>query len=439
MTDLSTSLARLQEAATRIVPRPHFGRLMKIQGPVAQVAFHGIEQGALCMLGEDAAQGVLAEVIEVHGHLATLTPFASTRALSMGTPVRKVSGTLSFEVGDGVLGRIVDAFGAPTDNLGPLEGPTIRRPVRVAPPSPMDRPLIDEILPTGIKSIDGVLTLGKGQRVGIFGPPGTGKTSLVAGLALHSSADVIVISLVGERGREVREFIERDLPLEARHRVVIVAATSDRPAVERAICAHSATSIAEYFRDQGKSVLLIVDSLTRMARALREVGLAAGEPPARQGYPASVYPALPAVIERAGKTEKGDITALYTVLQDPDGESDPIAEEVKSLTDGHFNLSRDLASEGHYPAIDIVTSLSRCMHAIVSPDHTKIATQLRKMVSKYREIELLIQIGEYKPGGDPDADAAYRLKPQTDAFLRQRTSNGSALEATLNDMQGALR
>ncbi|MFQ6550984.1 FliI/YscN family ATPase [Aestuariibius insulae] len=407
---------------TTLVPRATlrqiFGEVIEISGPIIRAALQNASIGALCKIDQGDGQ-LLAEVIGVSGPHAILSPFSSMEGLKAHAPVRLQDSALTIPVGSGLLGRVIDAFGEPIDASGPVTGDTKAQAVRAAAPCAASRPLIDTKFATGLRAIDGILTLGRGQRIGLFGPPGAGKSTLLAAIARYSEADVIVIGLVGERGREVREFTERELPADKRRKVVVVTATSDRSPVERALCAQSATAVAERFRDEGKSVLLLIDSLTRTARALREIGLAAGEPPTRRGYPASVYPALPALIERAGRSEVGDITAIYTVLIEGDGEGDPIAEEVRSLTDGHVMLSPALAAAGHYPAIDISASLSRIMSAVTAKDHQDMAIKLRRHLTKYKEIEILLQVGEYKAGGDRDADAAVSAKPRIDAFLRQ--------------------
>ena len=424
---ISTERLDTLRAAVQAAPlRPLTGSVSELRGPIIRARLSGAKIGGLCWIDRGADAPLRAEVVGIDGSVAILSPFGLTEGLSEGAVIRPASGQLTLTAGTGLLGRIVDAFGTPVDGQGPIKGPTVSFPVRCAAPDPVSRPLVDTPLPTGVRSIDGMATLARGQRVAIFGPPGTGKSSLLASIARGARADVIVIGLVGERGREVREFTERDLSAAARERVVCVAATSDRPAVERVLCAQSATAIAEYFRDQGKSVLLMIDSLTRTARALREVGLAAGEAPTRRGYPASVYPALPAIIERAGRTNSGDITALYTVLVEDEGEGDPIADEVRSLTDGHLTLSRKLAEAGHWPAIDPLDSLSRLMGAVTTPDHVAAAGLARRHLSKFRDIELLLQVGQYTEGADIEADAAIAAKPALDRFLQQ---TGGTVEA----------
>ncbi len=437
MSQLPRILTFVREGIGQVTPRIRHGRLTQVRGPVLRAEFSGLTQGEICQIERGASPALLAEVIGIEGNEVILSPFGSPGGMAAGATVSRSNGELTIPVGAPMLGRVVDAFGTPLDALGPLPADVMRYPIKGGVPEAMDRPLIETPLPTGLRAIDGTMTLGRGQRVGIFGPPGTGKSTLLAAIARHTAADVIVIGLVGERGREVREFVDRELPPEARARVVVVVATSDRPAVERALCAHSATAVAEGFRDAGQSVLLLIDSLTRTARALREIGLAAGEAPTRRGFPASVYPALPAIIERAGRHLKGDITALYTVLLEGDKQADPIAEEVKSLTDGHFLLNRVLAEKGHYPALDVLESLSRSMSAIVPQDHRESAARLRALLAKYRDIELLLQVGEYSSGGDPDADAAISAKPGLDAFLRQSSDEALPFDYIVGAMREA--
>jgi type III secretion protein N (ATPase) len=296
----------------------------------------------------------------------------------------------------------------------------------------MQRSVIDTALPMGVRAIDAALTVGVGQRLGIFAPAGCGKSTLLGMLAAGSDADVVVLALIGERGREVREFLEHVLSAEARQRSVVVVATSDRPALERLKAAATATAIAEHFRDQGKNVLLLVDSLTRYARAVREIALAAGEPIVAGGYPPSLYARLPRLLERAGPAARGSITAFYTVLMDD--KADALAEEVRSLLDGHIVLSRKLAEANHYPAIDLLASVSRVMHQVAAPAHREAAARLRQLLSAWQEIELLVRVGEYRPGQDADADDAMARRPRINQLLRQRVDEQVRLDAMLAEL-----
>lgn len=429
------TLERLSCRMARAPLRPLSGQIVGLHGPVLRAVMAGPERGAVCRVMHRTREPILAEIIGFDGPHALLCPFGDTEGLASGAEVRPLGGTLTLPMGRGLLGRVVDAFGAPLDGAGPTEGPHRPMPARCRGLPALDRPLIEAPLPTGVRAIDGPLTLGRGQRVALLGPPGAGKSSLLAMIARGAQVDAIVIGLVGERGREVREFLDRDLPREARGRTVCVVATSDRPAVERALCAQAATAAAEALRDEGLSVLLLLDSLTRTARALRDIGLAAGEAPGRGGYPPSVQAALSVLIERAGRASLGEITGVYTVLTEGDGEDDPIAEEIRSLTDGHLVLSARLAEAGHFPAIDVVRSLSRVMPAVTSEGHREAAARLRARLAKWREIEMLVQIGEYEAGTDREADQAIEARPRIEHFLRQE---GEAA-APLSELRGLMR
>jgi type III secretion protein N (ATPase) len=313
------------------------------------------------------------------------------------------------------------------------------RDIQSAPPNPLLRAAISRPLPSGVRAIDSLLTCAEGQRIGIFAAAGGGKSTLLGMLARGAKADVVVVSLVGERGREVNEFLEDSLGEEGRKRSVVIVATADRPALERARAAMTATAIAEDFRDQGKRVLLLVDSATRHARALRDIGLAVGEPPTRRGFPPSVFSALPQLVERAGNGARGSITAFYSILVEDEEQPDPIAEEMRSLLDGHIVLSRKLGGAGHFPAIDILDSASRVMTRVTSKEHQAAAREARKSLGKYREIELLIQLGEYKPGSDADADQAIARWPKLNEHLRQSADRLTTFEENLHSLNEALK
>ena len=435
-----TAQAAILDRLGRCTPRPRRGYVTACAGPVVTAALSGVAVGTLCRIGDGAATagaGMPAEVIAIDGDRARLAPFGGTDGIATGQPVVPTRRALSVMAGPALLGRVIDAFGQPLDGGPAPAGADLHEmPLRAVPVPPLDRPLIDTPFATGLRAIDGPNTLGEGQRIGLFGPPGTGKTSLLGAVARQARADHIVLGLIGERGREVREFLDRELPAAARDRVITVVATSDRPAVERALCPLTATAMAEALRDRGGRVLLLIDSLTRMARALREIGLAAGEPPARRGYPASVYPALPRLIERAGRAPTGSITALYTVLTEDD--DDPIADEVRSLTDGHLILSRSLAQAGHWPAIDVAASVSRLIGAVAPAEQVRLAARMKDRLARHADLELLIQVGEYAQGADPEADAAVAAKPRIDAFLRQDQPLDEGWDGLVHQMRVAV-
>jgi type III secretion protein N (ATPase) len=338
-------------------------------------------------------------------------------------------------VGHGLLGRVLDGLGHPLDEAtrGPLQV-SAHYPVFAEAPDPLVRRMIHAPVPLGVRAMDGLLTCGEGQRMGIFAAAGGGKSTLMGMLVKGAEVDATVIALIGERGREVREFLENELGEEGRRKAVVVCATSDKSSMERAKAAYVATAIAEYFRDQGMRVLFLMDSVTRFARAQREIGLAAGEPPTRRGYPPSVFATLPKLMERTGMNDKGSITALYTVLVEGDDMTEPIADETRSILDGHVVLSRKLGAANHYPAIDVLASASRVMNAVVTPEHRKAAGRLRELMAKYQEVELLVKIGEYKRGSDKVADQAIDRIDRIREFLRQRTDERSDYVGTLQQM-----
>lgn len=410
-----------------IDPLTRIGRVAEAHGTMIRASGVSASIGELCELRNPATGLRLpAEVVGVQQGRTLLTPLGGLEGVSSTTEVHASGRRATVAVGPGLLGRIVDAHGRPIDGL-PLPSIQAEVPVYRSAPDPLSRPLISRPLATGVRALDTVLTAGVGQRMGIFAAAGGGKSTLLGMLARGAAADVNVIVLVGERGREVREFIDDSLGEAGMRRSVLVVATSDRPALERSRAAEVGTAIAEYFRDRGLHVLLMMDSVTRYARALRDVALAVGEPPARRGFPPSVFSQLPRLFERSGANALGAITAFYTVLvDDEEAGSDPIAEEVRSILDGHIVLSRKLAAAHHYPAIDILASASRVMSRVVKPEHLRAAGNLRKVLAKYDDLELLIQVGEYKAGGDPEADQAIKLMPLARKLLQQPAAECSA-------------
>jgi flagellum-specific ATP synthase len=372
---------------------------------------------------------VLAEVVASGPSGLVCLPLGSTDGLTVGTAVRHAGGPLRVHVGDDLRGRVLDGLGRPIDG-GPSLGHLPRVTVENRAPGALTRPRIDTPLALGVRALDALTPCGRGQRLGIMAGSGVGKSSLLSMVARGSDAEVCVIGLIGERGREVREFIEQDLGPEGLARSVVVVATSDAPPVERLRAAFVATRIAESFRDAGRHVVLMMDSLTRVAMAQREIGLSAGEPPATRGYPPSVFTVLPRLLERAGTSPHGSITGLYTVLVEGDDLHDPIGDAARSILDGHIVLSRALATTGHFPAVDVLESISRVGSAVTSPAQRDAATRLRRMLAAHRRVRELVEIGAYVSGADPDADAALARMPQIEDFLRQSMDDVSALEQT---------
>ncbi|MCP5306244.1 MAG: type III secretion system ATPase SctN [Chromatiaceae bacterium] len=409
------------------------GRVTEVTGTIIKAVAPNARVGELCILRNPADGFTLdAEVVGFSGQEALLTPMGEMYGVSTATEVVPTGRMHMIPVGPGLLGRVVDGMGRPLDSAskGALEAAE-HYPVYRDAPDPLSRNIISTSMALGVRAIDGFLTCGEGQRMGIFAAAGGGKSTLLSMLVKGADVDVTVLALIGERGREVREFIEHDLGPEGAAKSVIVVATSDRPSMERAKAAYVSTSIAEYFRDQGKRVLLLMDSVTRFARAQREIGLAAGEPPTRRGFPPSVFATLPRLMERAGQSDTGFITALYTVLVEGDDMTEPVADETRSILDGHIILSRKLAAGNHYPAIDVLESVSRVMNAIVPPEHKKAANRARELLAKYAEVELLVKIGEYKPGSDALADEALAKRDAINGFLRQKTQEQAVFEDTV--------
>ena len=416
------------------------GRVIQVVGTIIKAAVPGVKIGEVCLLRnpwEDFS--VQAEVVGFTKEAALLTALGQMTGISAQTEVIPTRHVQMVPVGESLLGRVVDGLGRPIDGekKGPVR-PETYYPVFASPPNPLERKVISQPISLGIRAIDGLLTCGEGQRMGIFAAAGGGKSTLLASIIRNTSAEVSVLALIGERGREVREFIEKDLGPEGLKRAVIVCATSDRSSMERLKAAYVATSIAEFFRDKGRKVLLMMDSVTRFGRAQREIGLAAGEPPTRRGFPPSVFSELPKLMERAGNSAKGSITALYTVLVEGDDMTEPIADETRSILDGHIILSRKLAALHHYPAIDILASISRCMSAIVPAEHKKAASKLREILAKYQEVELLLRIGEYKKGSDAATDEAIAKIDRVNAFLRQGLAEKPQYDDTIKKLMEAV-
>ena len=399
-----------------------YGKVAKVVGLTVESIGPEAKLGDLCRIVVDKESGnyVMAEVVGFHDNRLLLMPYESMDGIGVGCVVENTGHPLTVSVGNELLGHTLDGLGRPTDTEEQIVLPA-QYPADCLPPDPMKRKIIDQVLPLGVKAVDGLLTVGRGQRIGIFAGSGVGKSTLMGMFARNTKADINVIALIGERGREVREFIERDLGPEGMARSVVVVATSDKPALIRKKAAMTATAIAEYFRDQGRDVLLMMDSLTRFSMAQREIGLASGEPPVTRGYPPSVYAELPKLLERAGTSDRGSITGLYTVLVDGDDFNEPITDTARGILDGHIVLNRKLAQKNHYPAIDVLASISRVMSSIASKEQKEYAGKLKNAMATYAEAEDLINIGAYKSGSNPEIDYAIAKNKAVNEFLLQRT------------------
>ncbi len=408
-----------------------YGRVEKVVGLTIEARGPSARIGEVCIIRSGDGRESLCEVVGFRHDLVLLMPLGPIEGLAPGSLVQSTGDSLNIRVGNDLLGRVVGGLGEPIDSHGPLVGREWTR-IHRDPPSPLGRPRIDTPLPTGVRALDGLLTLGVGQRVGLFAGSGVGKSTLLGMVAKSSEADVNVIALIGERGREVREFIERDLGPDGLKRSVVVVVTSDQPPLVRVKGAFVATAIAEFFRDQGRSVALMMDSVTRFAMAQRELGLAVGEPPTARGYTPSVFAALPRLLERAGRSQLGSITGIYTVLVDGDDLQDPIADAVRGILDGHIVLSRELANRGHFPAIDVLQSVSRLMNDLVAAEHSEAARHVRTLMAAKRDVEDLIRIGAYKPGSDQEADEAIAIERDLLAFLRQSVADQTVFEQTVS-------
>ena len=421
------TLERLDAMQCRGVVTQLVGLLIESQGPAAAA-------GDFCEVVASSGRRIRTQVIGFRDGRVLSMPLEDTAGLQLGDPIVARAEEARVPAGPGLLGRVLDGFGRPLDGGPPVEADSWYN-LAAAPPGPLEREHIHQRLHTGIRAIDSLLTCGKGQRVGIFGGSGVGKSTLLGAMARFNSADVTVIALIGERNREVRGFLEHELSPEGLQRSVVVVATSDRPAPLRVRAGHVALAVSEYFRDQGKDVLLVMDSVTRLAMAQREIGLAAGEPPSQKGYTPSVFNLLPKIFERAGNFPKGSITAFFTVLVEGDDFNEPIADAVRAMLDGHIALSRRLGSAGHYPAIDVLDSVSRLAARLSTPEERAAAQKIRQALADYQRSEDLINLGAYAAGTNPQLDAAIRVRPQLLEFLRQDAATHSPAEETLGRLR----
>lgn len=411
------------------------GRITEVIGMLIRAVIPQVKMGEVCLI-KRAGEPLAAEVVGFTKDEVILSPLGSMEGIGPSSEVIPMRAPMHIKVGPGLLGRVLNGLGQPLDV--DTKGPLVLEetfPIMNLPPDPLKRKLIEKPIPVGVRCIDGVLTCGQGQRVGIFAAAGVGKSTLLGMIARNAVADVNVISLIGERGRELREFLINDLGEEGMKRSVVIVSTSDQAAQMRLNAAYVGTAIAEYFRDQGKSVILMMDSVTRYARALREIGLAAGEPPARAGYTPSVFATLPRLLERSGNSDIGSITAFYTILVAGDDLNEPVADEVRSILDGHIVLSSELARQHHYPAIDVLASVSRILPQIVDKSHLQLVSTLREVLANYKKNELLIRIGEYKAGSDKNADFALKYIDKVNKFLKQQVEDKPSFEDTMKQLK----
>ena len=410
------------------------GTVSKLLGLTVEVKLPGLKIGDLCYIETYNGEKKPAEVVAFKGETAQLLLLMDGTGIGQGSLVESTGNPIIIPVGDFLLGRLINPMGEPIDGK-PLDTTgALWRAIEGPPPGPFERPIITEMFSTGVRAIDGCMTMGCGQRLGLFAGSGVGKSTLLGMIARNSDADVNVVALIGERGREVKEFVEDSLGTEGMRKSVLVCSTGDQPPLIRQKALLTATAVCEYFRDQGKKVFLMTDTVTRCAMAGREVGLSIGEPPTMKGYPPSIFSWLQKVLERAGNSPKGSITALYTVLMEGDDISDPIVDIVRGIVDGHIFLSRKVAESNHYPAIDVLGSISRLMSAIATPEHKVAAGKLRTLLSLYRENKDLIDVGMYQPGSNPKLDTAIEMMPQINVFLQQRTSDIVSMDSTVNTL-----
>lgn len=432
--DLQKFLDRLDG----VDPFAVYGKVLDVVGLTIEATGPSARIGDLCyVLPPDSAERIPVEVVGFRGDRLLLMPLAESRGIAPESLLVPAGAPLNIRAGNDLIGRVIGGLGEPIDGGAPLKGDRVID-VMASAPKAMERRRITQAISTGVRAIDATIACGMGQRVGVMAGSGVGKSKLMGMIARNTDADISVIALIGERGREVKDFIEADLGEEGLKRSIVVAATSDEPALVRIKGAYLATAIAESFRDQGANVMLMMDSVTRFAMAQREVGLAVGEPPTTKGYPPSVFSMLPKLLERAGSTEQGSITGVYTVLVEGDDMNDPIADAVRSILDGHVVLSRDLASRGHYPAIDVLESVSRLMIDVTSERHQKVAQKLRRVMAVYRDAEDLVNIGAYVKGSNPDIDTAIHLMPKIREFLQQGIHESFSMEGIDDTMERVL-
>jgi flagellum-specific ATP synthase len=433
MDPVQIDLMRYRKALTHLNPLTISGRVVQVVGLTVETMGLNCQIGEICEIQTGSRDTLLAEVIGFRNKHTLLMPLGSMEGIQPDSLVRSVSRAFKAPVGQSLIGRVLNGLGEPIDGKGPLEAVDWAS-TNQTPPHPLQRSAIDEPLITGVRVIDGMLTCGKGQRMGIFAGSGVGKSTLLGSIARNSESDISVIALIGERGREVREFLERDLGPEGLARSVIVVSTSDQPALVRLKAANVAMTIAEYFRDTGMDVMFMMDSVTRYAMAQREIGLSIGEPPASKGYTPSVFAILPKLLERAGRGENGSITGFFTVLVEGDDFNEPICDAVRGILDGHIILSRALAARNHYPAIDVLNSVSRVMPAITSRDHMQLAAFARKNLAVYEKVRDLVNIGAYVKGSDPEVDTALLVQPVLLSFLQQNRGEVTLFDQTLHYM-----
>lgn len=435
--DININLEKFNTAIDHCKSMNMIGKVVQIVGLVIECNGPNVSMGELCYVHShfEDVEPLPAEVVGFREGYVLLMPLGETKGIGPGCQVVSAQKVLQVKVGPELLGRVIDGLGNPIDGKGPILCQK-EYPIQADPPAPLERPVIKDSLYVGVRAIDGLITMGQGQRIGIMAGSGVGKSTLLSMIARNTEADISVIALVGERGREVKEFIERDLGEEGLKRSVVVVATSDKPALVRIKGALTATAIAEYFRDRGRKVVLMMDSVTRFAMAQREVGLTVGEPPATRGYTPSVFALLPRLLERAGTSAKGSITGIYTVLVDGDDMNEPIADAVRSILDGHIVLSRNIAAQNHFPAIDVLASVSRVMSAVVPKEHMEANRKLRALMAVYKEAEDLIHIGAYVKGSSPRIDEAVQKIDAINDFLCQGVFEVQSFEETIQRLEG---